>query len=84
MNFKVDVEMTPAEFREVMGLPDVASLQEEMIKKVKEKMDAGVEGYDPMTLLQPYINNSVGSMESLQKMMFGMMQGYGKSDSKKS
>lgn len=84
MNFKVDVEMTPAEFREVVGLPDVASLHEDMIQKIKERMDAGAEGYDPMTLMQPYVKNSVGSMESFQKVIFNMMQGYGKSDSKKS
>ncbi len=84
MNFKVDVEMTPSELRQVMGLPDVASLQDEMIKKVREQMDAGAEGYDPLTLLKPYITNSVGSMESLQKLILNMMQGYGKSDNKKS
>lgn len=84
MNFKVDVEMTPDELRQVMGLPNVAALQEEMIKKVREKMDAGVEGYEPLTLLTPYITNSVGSMESFQKTVLNMMQAYGKSDTKKS
>ena len=84
MNFKVDVEMTPSELRQVMGLPDVASLQDEMIKKVREQMDAGAEGSDPMTLLKPYITNSVGSMESLQKLILNMMQGSVKSDSNKS
>ncbi|WP_028468949.1 DUF6489 family protein [Neptunomonas japonica] len=84
MNFKVDVEMTPNELRQVMGLPDVGSLQDEMIAKVREQMDAGAEGYDPLTLLKPYITNSVGSMESLQKLIFNMMQGYGKSDNNKS
>ncbi|BBB29959.1 DUF6489 family protein [Neptunomonas japonica] len=84
MNFKVDIEMTPNELRQVMGLPDVGSLQDEMIAKVREQMDAGAEGYDPLTLLKPYITNSVGSMESLQKLIFNMMQGYGKSDNNKS
>ncbi|SIS54322.1 DUF6489 family protein [Neptunomonas antarctica] len=84
MNFKVDIEMTPSELRQVMGLPDVASLQEEVIKKIREKMDTGAEGYDPLTLMKPYITNSVGSMESFQKLIMNMMQGYNKSDNKKS
>jgi hypothetical protein len=84
MNFKVDIEMTPSELRQVMGLPDVASLQEEVIKKIREKMDTGAEGYDPLTLMKPYITNSVGSMESFQKLILNMMQGYNKSDNKKS
>lgn len=67
MNFKIDVDMTPEEFRKVMGLPDIASLQDEMISKIKEQMEAGVEGYDPLTLLKPYLTNSVGSVEAFQK-----------------
>jgi len=83
MNFKIDVDMTPEEFRKVMGLPDIASLQEDMINKVKEQMAAGVEGYDPLTLLKPYLTNSVGSVEAFQKMMLGLMSQYSSSSSDK-
>ncbi|MBT3145971.1 DUF6489 family protein [Neptunomonas phycophila] len=83
MNFKIDVDMTPEEFRKVMGLPDVASLQDEMISKIKEQMEAGVEGYDPLTLLKPYLTNSVGSVEAFQKMMLGMMSQYNSSSNDK-
>lgn len=76
MNFKVDVEMTPEELRKVLGLPDVAALQDDVIRKIREQMDAGVEGYEPMTLLKPYIANSVGSMEVFQKLLMGMLSGY--------
>ncbi|QLE97689.1 DUF6489 family protein [Neptunomonas phycophila] len=83
MNFKIDVDMTPEEFRKVMGLPDIASLQDEMISKIKEQMEAGVEGYDPLTLLKPYLTNSVGSVEAFQKMMLGMMSQYNSSSNDK-
>lgn len=76
MNFKIDVDMTPEELRKVLGLPDIAALQEEMIRKFREQMEAGVEGYDPLTLLSPYINNSLGSMETFQKLMLNMMTSY--------
>lgn len=76
MNFKIDVDMTPEELRKVLGLPDVSALQDEMIKKIREQMEAGVEGYDPLTLMKPYISNSVGSMEAFQKMMLSMLSGY--------
>ncbi|MBR9829671.1 MAG: hypothetical protein GYB41_13690 [Oceanospirillales bacterium] len=77
MNFRIDIEMTPDEMRRVLGLPDVAALQQEMIDKVREQMEAGVEGYDPLTLLKPYLNSGIGSMESFQKLLFGMMSQYG-------
>ncbi|QEQ96581.1 DUF6489 family protein [Neptunomonas concharum] len=76
MNFRIDVDMTPEELRKVLGLPDVSALQDEMIKKIREQMEAGVEGYDPLTLLKPYITNGVGSMEAFQKLMLSMMSGY--------
>lgn len=79
MNFRVDVEMTPEELRRVLGLPDVSVLQQEMIDKVRQQMEAGVEGYDPLTLLKPYLNNGIGSMEAFQKLLFGMMSQYGQS-----
>lgn len=60
MNFRIDIEMTPEELRRALGLPDVASLQQEMIAKVREQMEAGAEGYDPLTLLKPYLNNGIG------------------------
>lgn len=78
MNFKIDVEMTPEELRRALGLPDVSALQQDMIDKAREQMEAGAEGYDPLTLLKPYLNNGLGSMEAFQKLMFGMMNQYGK------
>ncbi|MBR9868446.1 DUF6489 family protein [uncultured Amphritea sp.] len=76
MNFKVDVEMTPEELRKVLGLPDVESFQKEMMSKIQERMDAGVDGYDPLTLFQPYMASGLGSMDAIQKMLLNMMSTY--------
>ncbi|RTE67578.1 hypothetical protein EH243_01115 [Amphritea opalescens] len=76
MNFKVDVEMTPEELRKVLGLPDVESFQNEMMGKIQERMEAGAEGYDPLTLFQPYMASGLGSMDAIQKMLLNMMTSY--------
>ena len=76
MNFKIDVEMTPEELRKVLGLPDVESFQKEMMAKIQERMDAGVDGYDPLTLFQPYMASGLGSMDAIQKMLMNMMTSY--------
>ncbi|TVO78661.1 hypothetical protein [Sedimenticola selenatireducens] len=75
---KISVDMTPEEMRTLMGWPDVQGLHEEMINKIREQMNAGAEGYDPLSLMQPFFTQSANSMESLQKMFAGMMSGYGK------
>lgn len=75
---KISVDITPEEMRTLMGWPDVQCLHEEMINKIREQMNAGAEGYDPLSLMQPFFTQSANSMESLQKMFAGMMSGYGK------
>jgi len=83
MKFTINIDMTPDELRRALGLPDVAALQDEMIGRIREQMDAGAEGYDPLTLLKPYMTQGVGSMEAFQKMLFTMMSQYGRNDDRK-
>jgi len=84
VKFKIDIDMTPDELRKVLGLPDVQKFQEDMMNKITEQMEAGVEGYDPLTLFKPYLTSGLGSMEALQKIMMNLMtSGYGSSDNKK-
>lgn len=52
MHIKVEIDMKPEELRRLLGLPDVAGLQEDMIGYVRTKMSQGVEGFDPVTLLR--------------------------------
>lgn len=75
---KITVDMTPEEMRTLMGWPDVQGLQDEMINKIREQMNAGAEGYDPLSLMQPFFTQSANSMENFQKMMAGLMSAYGK------
>ncbi len=73
MKFNIDIDMTPDELRRVLGLPDVQKFQEDMMRKITEQMEAGVEGYDPLTLFKPYLTSGLGSMEALQKLMMNLM-----------
>ncbi|MFC6673545.1 DUF6489 family protein [Marinobacterium aestuariivivens] len=76
MKFKIDVEMTPEEFRQLLGLPDVAGLQQEMLDEIRQRMMAGAEGYDPMALFKQQLTGGFGSMDSLQQLMMNMMSQY--------
>ena len=73
MKFKIDIDMTPEEMRKVLGLPDVQQFQKDMMDKITQQMEEGVEGYDPLTLFKPYMTSGIGSMETLQKLMMGLM-----------
>lgn len=75
---KISIDMTPEEMRTLMGWPDVQGLQAEMIDKIREQMNAGAEGYDPLSLMQPFFAQSANSMENFQKLVAGIMSAYGK------
>ncbi|MFT6914453.1 MAG: hypothetical protein ACJAWL_000749 [Motiliproteus sp.] len=72
MKFSIDLELTPEEFRRVLGLPDVQDLHKEMLSKVREQMS--VEGFDAAAMFKLY---SSGSVDQLQRMMMQMMSGFG-------
>ena len=67
MQIKITVDATPEEMRRFFGLPDVTLLQEEMIERIREKMKAGDEGFDPLTLMQPYLVPNMSNLEAMQK-----------------
>jgi len=73
VKISIDIDLTPEEFRRTMGLPDVSEIQKEMVEQFRKQMVAGAEGYDPMTLMQPYLNSGISSMEAMQKSFFNMM-----------
>ena len=67
MNIKLDIETSPEELRRFFGLPDVGPLQQEMLDKVREKMMAGIDGFDPVTLMKPFLPEHMQSLEALQR-----------------
>ena len=67
MKINITMETTPAELREFLGLPEVQSLQAEMIEKIREQVQAGVEGFDPASIMRPFIAPNLQSMEAMQR-----------------
>lgn len=52
MQIKIEIDVTPAELRQFMGLPDVAGLQEDMIAYVRGRVSKGAENFDAADLLR--------------------------------
>jgi hypothetical protein len=55
MKISIDIDAKPQELREFFGLPDIEPLQQEMLGQIREKMLGGAAGFDPTTLLKPYL-----------------------------
>lgn len=76
MKINVEFDMTPEEFRRVMGLPDVQEFQSEVMNAMMEKMTSGEEGYDAMSLFKPMMAESMKSVDQVQKTFVDLMSGY--------
>ena len=78
MNIKLDIDATPEELRTVFGLPDVQPLQQEMLEKIRERMAAGMDGFDPFTLMKPFLPEHLQSLEAMQRQFWQTMANQGK------
>ncbi|ALG67201.1 DUF6489 family protein [Beggiatoa leptomitoformis] len=83
MKIKVDVEATPQELRSFFGLPDLEPLQNEMLEIIRKNMSAGMDGFDPATLMKPFLPEHLQSLSTLQKTFWQAMMGVSSSHDKK-
>jgi hypothetical protein len=67
MKINFDIDATPQELRTFFGLPDVETLQKEMMEQIRKKTLEGVEGFDILSLMKPLLPENIMSMSSLQK-----------------
>lgn len=80
MKIKIDVDVTPQELRAFFGLPDVSGLQEDMMAHIRKQMAAGVEGFDAMTLMKPFLPEHLRTFEAMQKSFWEAMLRASKQD----
>jgi hypothetical protein len=75
MKIKLDIDCTPEELRGFFGLPDVRPLQEALLKKVEERMRAGVKALDPEAMLKAWLPAGMQGFEKLQEFFTAQMGG---------
>jgi hypothetical protein len=62
--------MTPEEARRLMGLPDVAALQGEMMEEIRKRMKAAVDTSDPEAMLRAWLPVGTQGFEQFQKFLW--------------
>lgn len=73
MKITVNVDCTPEEARQFMGLPDVAPLQEAMMAEIEKKMQENIRNLDPETLVKTWLPLGIQSWAEMQKAFWGQM-----------
>jgi hypothetical protein len=68
-----DIECTPEEARRFMGLPDIAPMQERMMKELEDRIAENMRALDPETLVKTWMPMSMQGWSDMQKMFWGQM-----------
>jgi hypothetical protein len=55
MKIKINIDCTPQEARAFMGLPEVAPLQDAMMKELEERLQDGLKSMDPEALMKAWM-----------------------------
>lgn len=78
MKVKFDIDCTPEEARAILGLPEVAPMQAEMMKAMQGRMTKALAGMDPEALLKTWIPAGAQSLEQMQKAFWEQFAAMGK------
>jgi uncharacterized protein DUF6489 len=70
MKVHVEVDMTPEEARKLMGLPDVAPMQEEMVREMQRRMKAAMDTSDPEAMMKAWMPLGGQGFEQFQKFLW--------------
>lgn len=81
MKITINVDCTPEEARRYMGLPDVAPMQEAMLKEMHERMTAHVNSMQPTEVMKAWQPMGVDSWLEMQKAFWTQMMALGGSSS---
>lgn len=69
MKVNISIECTPEEARAFMGLPDVSTLNEQLVQEMAKRMTGNLDAMEPEALMRNWM--SLGG--EWQKQMMGLM-----------
>jgi Family of unknown function (DUF6489) len=78
MKINLDIECTAEEARKFLGLPEIAPLQEALLKEVQERLTANIRAMDPKAMIETWLPATLKGVEQLQELFLSRMGGAGK------
>ena len=67
MKFSIDIDCTPEEARQFLGLPDVQEFQKAMMALVQERMAEQLGAMDPEALMKTWLPTGMQAWENMQQ-----------------
>ena len=70
MKIKIEIDLKPEEARKMMGLPEVETMQKDLMDQIKDKMQQEINAMsDPQAFMERYLPLGMQGVEQFQKMM---------------
>ncbi len=70
MKLHFDIDCTPEEARQFLGLPDVVPMQDALMKQLQDKLSDNIRTLDPETLAKTWIPITMQNWSDMQKMFW--------------
>ncbi len=73
MKISVDIDCTPEEARQFLGLPDVRPMQDAVMAQLQEQLQSNLKAMEPEALMKTWLPVSLQGWEQLQRMFWSQM-----------
>ena len=80
MKITVDIECSPKEARETLGLPDVEAFNKRVMDEMMKRVDQGFDPQQMDKLFKDWSEAALSGMGTWQKSFFSLMQQAAKTD----
>lgn len=75
MKVHIEMDMTPEEARAMMGLPDIAPMQQQMMEEMQARMKAAFDTGDPEAMMRAWMPlGGAKAFEQFQKFLWDSAQ----------
>jgi hypothetical protein len=69
MKIKVEFELTPQEFRETLGLPNISALQDETLAMLRDRITSDVENIDVANIIESWFTQGIAASRKVQELV---------------
>jgi hypothetical protein len=73
MKITINVDCTPEEARRYMGLPDIAPMQESMLKEMQQRMMANMQSMQSGDMIKAWMPMGIDNWLEFQKSFWNQM-----------
>ena len=73
MKFNFDIECTPEEARAFIGLPNIAPMQERLMKELEDRLQENIRNLSPEEMVKTWMPATMQGFGEMQKIFWSQM-----------